>query len=238
MSFALIMLGDMYFYGHGVNLNRKKACELYKKALSSRDISSVNPDQIAEVYALLGRAYTEKFADCGNITKTEAVGYLKKAFDLGNYESIRCLALLEKELDKDEADWLYQTASKYPNNASCLFALGICYEFGKGTVQDFKLAFECYQKSAEKGDPWGMHYLAYAYFAGQGTEKNMQEGFKWELCAAEFVPQAQFNVGISYLNGHGVNKNTEESVKWLKRASENFYSAADEILEEINKSHK
>ncbi len=238
MPFAQIMLGDMYFNGHGINLDRKKACELYKKALSCDDISSVNSDQVAEVYALLGRAYAEKFANCGNITKTEAVSYLKKAFDLGNYESIRCLALLEKELDEDEINWLYQTASKYPNEAACLFALGICYEFGKGTAQDFKLAFKCYQKSADKGDPWGMHYLAYAYFAGQGTKKNLKEGFKWELHAAEFVPQAQFNVGMSYLKGHGVNKNTEESVKWLKRASENFYSAADEVLEEIHKNHR
>lgn len=43
---AQILLGDMYFNNHGVGLDRKKACELYKKTLSAKDISSVNPDQV------------------------------------------------------------------------------------------------------------------------------------------------------------------------------------------------
>ena len=73
-------------------------------------------------------------------------------------------------LDENDINWIYQTASKYPDEPACLFALGVCYEFGYGTSKDFKLAFECYQKSASKGYHWGMHYLAYACFSGQGIE--------------------------------------------------------------------
>ena len=56
--------------------------------------------------------------------------------------------------------------------------------------------------------------------------------------AAEKVPQAQFNVGISYLQGNGVEENSEEAEKWLKRASKNLYRAADEILNEIYENKK
>lgn len=237
MTLAQIMLADMYFSGKGTKMNLKKATELYKKALSSKDIYSINAEQIAGAYITLVRIY-EQADDHGGITRTDAIDYLKKAFNLGEYEAIRALALVANELDTDNMNWLYQNALKYPDNSHCLFALGVSYELGKGTPKNLKSAFKCYKKSAELGNIWGMHYLAYAYSKGLGTKQNQKEGLQWEIKAAELIPQAQYNVGISYLHGIGTKQNIKEAKKWLKLASKNSYSEADKILKEIDKKHK
>lgn len=223
---ANVLLADMYFAGHGIPMDRKKACQLYKQALTSKDASTLD---LPTIYGMLGQAYTEPLGESG-LTNEEAVYFLKKAFELGNSASIQFFVLAKDLRNEKNDEWVFRTASNYCADPNCLFALGVCYEFGYGTKQDAKKAFECYQKSAELGSSWGMHHLAYAYFSGLGVEKNLKKGFKWELMAAEKVPQAQFNVGVSYLHGQGVQKNRQEAKKWLLRASKNYYTAADEVL--------
>ncbi|KAK7792419.1 hypothetical protein R5R35_011423 [Gryllus longicercus] len=54
------------------------------------------------------------------------------------------------------------------NNASASYNLGVCYEMGLGTVQDFKKAAKYYQAASDKGHPTAMYNLGVFYVHGWG----------------------------------------------------------------------
>ena len=197
---ARVEIADIYYEGIELPIDRMKACQMYKDILTL-DTSTVD---VGRIYRLLGQAYTDKFCNCG-LTKEEGVDFLKKAIDKGYFDAVRSLAFIEDELDQRERNWLFGFVSQHQDNPHCILAQGICYEKGYGTFQDMGSAFNCYKKSAELGDPWGMHYAAYLYFSGSGVEKSTEEWLRLETQAAEQgVPIAQFNLGVCYLKGDRV----------------------------------
>ena len=253
---SLVRLANMHFLGYGISKNRKKAAELYKSALKNlgtqgylwdiflgltrekrakRAINWIDKEKICE---LLGKIFIEQEKQGGNLMRKEAFEYLKEAAKGHGVGSRRAgqMLLLLPNLSPKEKKWIFKYALKGYNQAKLFrndycFLLGVCYEFGIGTKQDYVKAFEKYQEAA-RTDAYGggvasQHYLAYAYFKGHGTEKNIKKGFEWEVKAAKKgIPQAEFNVGTCYLYGHGVEKNKEKAREWLKKAADHGYGAA------------
>ena len=237
LPYAKVLLGDMYYYGRGVDLDRKKACELYKQALAEKTARFGLPTKESVIYQRLGLAYLNNdIADSG-LTKQAGLDFLKKAFTLGETSVIQNLVMSPEINDLEVAKWVKQSAEASPSDSYCLVALGQCYEFGYATSINYQQAVKCYQKAHELGNAMGTHYLAYAYFNGQGINQDPVKGFELEKLAAETVPQAQFNIGLSYLQGQGTPQDLALAKTYLQRAADNGYEPANEALRDLAKSN-
>lgn len=69
---------------------------------------------------------------------------------------------------------------------------------------------------AYRGDEVAQLELGNAYFWGRGTNKNVQEAFRWYKTAAENGEIiAANNLGGMYYRGEGVAKNVKEGFAWF-----------------------
>jgi TPR repeat protein len=64
-----------------------------------------------------------------------------------------------------------------------MVALGWLYENGKGVKRDQAEAGRLYRKSAELGEPQGMHNLAGLLAAGRGVKVDNEEAAQWVIRA-------------------------------------------------------
>ena len=227
---ARIETADIYYDGVDIPIDRLRACQMYK------DVLMLNADavDVGYIYRLLGQAYADKFTNCG-LTREEGISFLKKAIDKGYSDAVVTLAFLGGELDEGDRHWLFNLTSQHQDNPHFILALGICYENGYGTFRDAEAAFNYYKKSADLGNPFGKHYAACAYLAGNGVEKSIDEWLRLETKAADQgVPAAQFNLGICYLKGDRVEKNKEKALQLLKMAADNHYEGAIKILQNVD----
>ncbi len=98
-------------------------------------------------------------------------------------------------------------------------------------------------KAAEAGSQPARNLLALKYYYGGtvfGAEKGWQQDYAkaftiWKTDAEENVATSQFMIGVMYQKGQGVEKNLSESWFWLKRALENNYKLATDVLIEISR---
>lgn len=232
LLYAQMAVADMYLYGRGVSSDLSKACQIYKKVLKNKE--DLSEENVMHIYENLGEIYNFHKVSDRDLTQEEAISYLQEAYKLGGMNSralifVSFIAAEEKE-SGDAALWIQRTFYQNPNDPRVLFAMGMLYEFGVQVPKDYETAFSYYKKSAELGEPWGMHYLAYAYGKGQGTAPDLKKGFQWELKAAETLPQAQFNVAQQYLFGMGVDVDRDKALFWFTKASSNLYRTADEYI--------
>lgn len=229
---AKVEIADIYYEGADLPMDRTKACAMYKEILA---VNSSTID-VGRICMCLGQAYADKFIPCG-LTKGEGLTFLQKAIEKEYYEAVEVFALLGEELDEGYRKWLFEFSAQRQDNPYCAFAMGVCYEKGYGTFQDKNSAFNYYKKSAEMGDPWGMHYTAQAYLNGHGVEKSVDEWLRLETQAAdEGVLPAQYSLGVCYLKGDHVEKNQEQAKRLLKLAADRHYGEAEKVLKEIQDS--
>ena len=226
---AKVEIADIYYEGVDLPMDRMRACEMYKEILAG-DTSTID---VARIYMCLGQAYADKFFPCG-LGEEEGFVFLKKAIEKEYFEAVRIFALLGEELDEGYRRWLFEFSAQHQDNPYCDFAMGICYENGYGTFKDINSAFNYYKKSADLGDPWGMHYVAEMYLKGQGVEKSLDEWLRLETQAAEKgVPPAQYNIGMFYLKESRTDQNLEKARRFLKSAADNHYDDAVKALKEM-----
>ena len=93
-------------------------------------------------------------------------------------------------------------------NALC--CLGVCYEYGTGTVKNEKQAFSLYQKAADYGSPRGQMLLSRAYHDGIGTEPDREQALYWVRTAAyQKYGEAMHRLGVCYEYGDGIEQSWE-----------------------------
>ena len=63
--------------------------------------------------------------------------------------------------------------------------IGNIYSNGEYVEQDYKKAFDYYQKAAVQGHLWGMYNLSGCYVSGQGTDLDLLKAGEWLRKAAE-----------------------------------------------------
>ena len=71
------------------------------------------------------------------------------------------------------------------NNAGAQFNLGVLYNNGEGTVQNYEEAFKWYMKAAMQNDAAAQRNVGLRYIEGKGVTKNKEEGLKWLQKAAD-----------------------------------------------------
>lgn len=101
--------------------------------------------------------------------------------------------------------------------------LGVMYDNGRGTPQDYTKALMWYRRSAGQGLPEAQHNLGLMYENGQGVPQNYPEAVKWYRRAAEQgMPDSQANLGIMYYKGQGVSKDYVLAHMWLDLAASRY----------------
>ena len=115
------------------------------------------------------------------------------------------------------------------------YRLGRCYEKGRGTAEDEKLAFQWYEKSAAQGYAKAQYELGDCYKDGDGVAKDRKKAVElFKKAAAQEYAEAEFALGKAYMKGKGITADQAQAKKWLKRAISNE-KGGSEILTELRK---
>lgn len=114
------------------------------------------------------------------------------------------------------------------------YRLGRCYEKGRGTAKDEKLAFQWYSKGAKQEHGKSLCAVGKCYKDGIGVEKDRKMAFQWFMRAAkQGNAEGQYHAGKALLKGKGTPADKAKAKSWLTKAVKNPKGGAD-ILKKIN----
>ena len=224
-----LLLGRMYYNGHGVSRDDAEAAKWARKAAEQNN---------AEAQRMLAALYW----DGRGVPKdeAEATRWNRKAADQGDavaqynvgfqYSTGRGVAM-----DYVEAAKWYRLAAEQ-GLAVAQNALGYFYSIGRGVPKDDDTAWAWYRKSADQGNAEGQARIGAAYETGRSVARDDVEAAKWYRMAAEKGHAlAQFQLGVMYRYGRGVARDPAEAMKWLRRASDQGLERAREQIAAIEK---
>ena len=165
------IMGDMYYYGKGVEQNYNKAVELYQKGADLGD---------ARAFCNLGVMY--EFGKGVNQNYNKAVELYQKACDLGNANAFYNLGYMYcngqgVSQNYNKAVELYQKACDL-GDADAFCNLGYMYSNGRGVEQNYNKAVELYQKACDLGNAVAFCNLGYMYQYGQGVNQDKQKALQ------------------------------------------------------------
>ena len=209
-SFAQNILGQMNYFGLGVNQNPEKAIEWYTKSAEQNNLEAQY--NLGNMY-LFGTGVEQDTAKALEwLYKAGNQKHPKARYQIGN--------VLSKILKKYElaATW-YEGAGDY---APAQYSLAQMYINGQGVTKDINKAINLYTAAAEQGHMEAQTNLGLLYFNGQVVDKDYKEAFTWLSKGADqndFL--AQKTLAIMYMQGWGVEQSDEQADYWLKRSEEN-----------------
>jgi TPR repeat protein len=102
-----------------------------------------------------------------------------------------------------------------------MFHLGVCYDYGFGTVRDLAAAAEWYMKAARKGDATAQLNIARCLREGDGLEVDKEAAYSWYLKAAKEggMAEAWLDVGYARFYGIGAEMDMIGAVDAYRRAA-------------------
>ena len=222
-----LRLGGCYYNGYGVEQDKAKAVEWYRKAAEQGEaLAQYN----------LGCCY----ARGEGVVKDEAVAvkWYRKAAEQGRADaqySLGCCYGLGQGVTKDKAEavkWYRKAAEQ--GNADAQLCLGLSYCYGEGAAKDLVEAVKWYRKAAEQGNAVAQRCLGSCYYTGDGVAKDLVEAVKWYRKAAEQGDAvAQYLLGLCYQYGDGIAKDETEAAKWYSKAAEQGFIKAKAKLEAL-----
>lgn len=110
------------------------------------------------------------------------------------------------------------------NNAASMLFLGLIFENGLGTKEDYIQAYKYYYKSFQIGNIDAAYHIGFCYFYGLGVVKDINQGYNWCLLAAENnYAQAMAELANRYEKGLMIEKDSEKATFW-KEKSLNAYT--------------
>lgn len=95
----------------------------------------------------------------------------------------------------------------------------------------FESAVEIYIKAAEEGNAEAQFDIGYAYFNGEGIQRDYTSAAMWfKRAAKQNFAKAQYNLAYCYMNGRGVPRDYDKAFDYLKLSAENNYKRAQLTL--------
>jgi hypothetical protein len=93
-----------------------------------------------------------------------------------------------------------------------------CYK--RFLVKDYKLALNCTENFAEKGDEVAEYYYGLMYYKGYGMPQDHKQAYKWFTKSADhdYAP-AQNSLGVMFDNGQGVIQDFRTAFSWYLKAA-------------------
>ncbi|KAI8883478.1 HCP-like protein, partial [Backusella circina FSU 941] len=215
------ILGDIYYYGFGVEKSQEKAKELHKSA--SSQLSGIECSRIGQSYFLGSKCFKENHEI--------AYIYLTESIKKGNYEAGRYLGDIYfsgdvVEVDKEKALELHENYANALSEAS-LIIIGPTY-YDK---QWYSIA-AIYLKKTTQTDPTVCRYLGNMYYYGKGAELNQEKALKLHGLSAGLSTKAKnYNIGLDYFNGSGqTNKCVDIGLIYINEAINQGYSTAERFI--------
>jgi TPR repeat protein len=226
---AMIRLGQTYWGGYSVPVDKQEALRWYRKAGESPDANAGLLEWLGSTY-YYGREAPEdvpqaflwyrRAAEKGNINAMSQLGWMyshAQGTPLNGQEAVR---------------WLRQAADK--NYPPAEYYLGAVLLNGLGVPKDYAQAAVWMRKAADQGVPEAMSDLGYLYDQGFGVPKNPYEANNWYRKAAEKGnPMAEANLASSYYLGTGIAQNFVEAYFWYQLAKANGFTLSRPGLEAL-----
>lgn len=101
------------------------------------------------------------------------------------------------------------------------YELGLKYEQGEESEQDWAKVVRCYEKAAEQGYAAAQCSLGECYYNGHGVVENRRIAAEWHIKAAEQgYAKSQLILGECYETGMGVDENQTLALAWYTKAAE------------------
>jgi serine/threonine protein kinase len=102
-------------------------------------------------------------------------------------------------------------------------------------LNDYKNAFEMFEKSAKKGFPNGQLNFGLMFYNKKYGIVDYKKAFYWiEKAAQEEYDKAQYYMGLFYEKGYYVNKDNKKAIEWFEKSAKNAYLKAYEKLNNNN----
>ena len=260
--FAIMAMGNIYLYGHGVNPNYERAFRFFKQAAERGYFPSKS--YMATMY-YNGQGVEQDFE--------KAFELHKEAAEQGSFLSKHYMADMYRQGKGTDLDF-HKARTLYEQNAEqglihSRHALAEMYRLGHGVEQDFEKAFELF-KQIEQYLP-AKSAMAMMYQDGQGVEQDSGKAFEllkeaarqghlrsqynlgvayreagdynqafiWTKYAAEqgFAP-AQYNLSILYIRGQGTDRDPNLARKWLIEAASQGHIEALKALKKMEDQGK
>jgi TPR repeat protein len=115
------------------------------------------------------------------------------------------------------------------------YRLGRCYDKGRGTTENDKVAVAWYTKSASQGFAKAQCELGKCYKNGEGVAKDRKKAFElFTKAAKQENAEAEYQLAKCYFKGKGVAANKDTAKKWLLRAVKDEKDGT-EILADLRK---
>ena len=96
---------------------------------------------------------------------------------------------------------------------------------------NFEKAVEVYLQSAEAGNAEAQFDIGYAYYTGEGTQRDYTSAAMWfKRSAKQNFAKAQYNLAYCYINGRGVPRDYDKAYNLLLKSAENNYKRAQLTL--------
>ena len=219
--------GVIYYNGHGVEKDYKKAFEWFKRA---SDKGYTNATRIVGRMYYNGE-YVEKDYE-------KAFQYTMRAVEEGDNYAMTMLGsmyLYGEGVEKNSeraVQWFEQAAEK--GNTQAMVSLGSMYLDGEGVDKNCERAVQWLEKAAEKGDKRSKAWLGQEYYRGTTLPRSYEKAWRWlmgfnanwiakSLCDKEkdIFRQANCLLGMMYLHGKGTERDGESAEECLRYAAEN-----------------
>ncbi|MES2038412.1 MAG: SEL1-like repeat protein [Pseudomonadota bacterium] len=229
---AALMLGNMYFYGQGVQRDIRLAMEWYDKLADSRfnagqysPFDARDPERASlrvQAQLRLARIYMAGY----QIPKDPAKAryWYKQAAELNFVPARYVLARFNQTgyggtKDIREALKLYTNAAEY-GYAPAQLSLGDLYYYGTEVAQDFPRAFAWFQQAAKQKKPQAQYALAMMLEQGQGITADPQKALAfYKDAAVAGHPDAQNALATYFYTGQIVNKELATARKLFQSAA-------------------
>lgn len=117
------------------------------------------------------------------------------------------------EINEDSAEYYYNLAIEKDSSTDAMNSLGVIYQERK----EFKIAYEWYQKAAEKGSDLALLNIGDLYRDGQYVNKNPSEALKYyQKIIAKGNSKGMNRIASMYY----VNKDTIKAFEWYNKAAQ------------------
>jgi uncharacterized protein len=143
--------GLLYLVGKGVERNRSKAAEYFRKA-----------------------------ADQGHASAQYCIGQLYHSGEDSSGGKERTIWDLIETREKNSpkaVEWYRKAADQ--GHAHAQYELGLAYQSGEGVEKNRNKAAEYFRKAADQGHAHAQYAIGEAYRRGEGVEKNLRTAEEW-----------------------------------------------------------
>ena len=227
-----------------LSINSISKVNTTKEAISQQKQNGVSQNY-KKAYSQKAEELYQQGRDAEKIQNySKAINFYQKASQQGHAEASFALSQIYKNglgvnYDSAKGNYWYNTAIKqgydpYHSNsktqkfiykditqeAKGQFALGVMYYLGKGIQQDYKKAFECFQKASNQGYAEAQYYLGLIYQYGQEGEQDYKKAFElFQKASNQGHEEAQCSLGTMYYSGKGIEQDYKKALECFQQAS-------------------